>query len=120
MPAPQPTEAQHHLMAMILHGPEVRHYKGGRYKIDRIVTMEATGELAITYEAVDDSDAFAGDGTTWCRPLFHGDSPFVDLVETKDGLLPRFAIPYSREWGRAVNAVVAERRAPHPADPMKV
>jgi len=58
-----------------------RHYKGNRYELIGIAKHSETCEDMAVYRAL------YGDGGLWVRPL----RMFAEMVETKEGSVPRFA-----------------------------
>ena len=59
-----------------------RHYKGGEYTVMGVAQHSETGEALVVYRPE------YGERGLWVRPL----SMFLENVETRDGVVPRFAL----------------------------
>lgn len=59
-----------------------RHYKGKLYRVHYIATHSETKEPFVVYETLYDNEI----DSHWIRPL----KMFLEMVETKDGIKPRF------------------------------
>ncbi|MBP9750575.1 MAG: DUF1653 domain-containing protein [Candidatus Peribacteraceae bacterium] len=62
-----------------LPGQRYRHYKGGRYEVVAVATLEATHEPLVVYRA-------EADGAVWARPL----SQWSETVEHEGQTVARF------------------------------